>query len=112
LVTVLHLEKLPVDSNTGKPLLRSIDAEAVATAPGDRTVESRYFIRGQEDLYQVGEFLKFVVPFVGNGLWMLWQLFATGLCVAGVLVFWPVTWVREYVVENAPELKRRVEKAQ
>ncbi|KAH7030881.1 uncharacterized protein B0I36DRAFT_115412 [Microdochium trichocladiopsis] len=50
-----------------------------------------YYIKGQEDHYQVDQWLKFVSPF--GPLWFLWQLFATFLCVLGVAVLWPVSVV-------------------
>lgn len=50
----------------------------------------RYLISQQEDMYQVNEFIKFVVPFgVGDSLWTMWQLISTSICVALAIVFLP-----------------------
>jgi hypothetical protein len=57
--------------------------------------EERWFIRGQEDHYQVNEFLKFIAPFGASVVYWLWQLFATILCAIGVAFLWPVTSVYE-----------------
>ncbi len=56
------------------------------TSPGPR----RYMIAKQEDLYQVNEFLKFIVPLVGAPGWFAWQVLSTIMCLFGVLVCWPV----------------------
>ena len=56
------------------------------TSPGPR----QYMIAKQEDLYQVNEFLKFIVPLVGAPGWFAWQVLSTMMCLFGVLVCWPV----------------------
>jgi len=53
--------------------------------------EKVYYIKGQEDHYQVDQWLKFISPF--GPLWFLFQLFATFLCALGVAALWPVTVV-------------------
>lgn len=59
----------------------------------------RYFIKKQEDLYQVGEFVKFVSVFgVVGGLVAVAQFVATGLCVLGAWAGWPISWVEENVL--------------
>lgn len=50
-----------------------------------------YYIKGQEDHYQVDQWLKFISPF--GPLWFLFQLFATLLCTLGVAALWPITVV-------------------
>lgn len=95
LVTVLNLEHLPVRDD-GKPVLDS-DLE-------DSNVKStlhrkQYFIKGQEDNYQVEEFLKFVAPWGASVLWTVWQLCATLVCAVGVaLLRVPITLIRENVL--------------
>lgn len=59
---------------------------------GERT---HYYIAKQEDLYQVSEFVKFVVPHVGNLLVFAFQAFATLFCMLGVAFFWPLMWLEE-----------------
>ena len=65
--------------------------------------EARYFIRSQEDLYQTGEFVKFVSLFrvLWLGLWV-WRALATLACVLGQVVLAPVSWWEE---------RRAIEKA-
>ena len=61
--------------------------------------KKRYLIRSQNDLYQVNEFVKFVSLFgVLSVMVIAFQLLATGFCVLGALVGWPVSWVEENVV--------------
>lgn len=104
LVTVLKLDSLPHDEE-GHAL---IDGNGIA--PGDRGIHSRYFIRSQEDLYQVNEFLKFIAPWGASFVWFGWQLFATILCALGVLLFWPVTTLHEYLSNQAPQWGKSVKK--
>ncbi|KAH9908783.1 hypothetical protein F4778DRAFT_796217 [Xylariomycetidae sp. FL2044] len=101
LVTVLKLEHLPVDAH-GRPLSNQADDHSLGP-------HRLFFIKGQEDHYQVEEFLKFIAPFGASMLWQLWQLFASLLCVAGVMVFWPVMVIRNIVLPNGG---RRVIKEQ
>ena len=79
LTTVLSLSRVP---------------ELVYGDPGNS--KARYFIKKQEDLYQVGEFVKFVSLFGVLGVVVaVAQFVATGLCVLGAWVGWPVSWVEE-----------------
>ena len=64
----------------------------------------RYLIRSQNDLYQVNEFVKFVSLFgILSVFVFVFQLVATGLCVLGSLVFWPISWVEQNVVGGNKE---------
>tara|TARA_R110002003_G_scaffold63_7_gene5855 strand:- start:16772 stop:17128 length:357 start_codon:yes stop_codon:yes gene_type:complete len=57
--------------------------------------DHKYYIRSQEDLYQVDQFVRFLVP----GLWvlvMLWQLLASLMCVVGAALGTPVSMVEEW----------------
>ncbi|GAP82472.1 putative flavin-binding monooxygenase-like protein [Rosellinia necatrix] len=95
LVCLLKLEHLPVDKDENPifPQNRSgQNGYRQNTAPSTRR---RYFIQGQEDHYQTNDMLKFVAPFGASALWYLWQLFATLVCVIGVALLWPVTWIYE-----------------
>ncbi|KAI1419401.1 hypothetical protein F5Y12DRAFT_259811 [Xylaria sp. FL1777] len=103
LVCLLNLAYLPVDENK-QPLLsqgesaRNDDGENKTISP-----EKRYFIRGQQDHYQVNDMLKFIAPFGASLLYYLWQLFATFLSAVGVAVLWPVTSVYERGLTKANE---------
>ena len=53
----------------------------------------QYWIQSQNDLYQTTEWIKFLVPWgVGVFLLVLWQFFATLLCVAGTKVYDALNW--------------------
>jgi hypothetical protein len=54
------------------------------------------YIAAQNDLYQVDQFIKFVMPWgVGLGLVMVWHYFATMMCVVGAFCGRPVTRWRQ-----------------
>ncbi|KAI0171876.1 hypothetical protein GGR52DRAFT_445720 [Hypoxylon sp. FL1284] len=96
LVTVLNLERLRTDAH-GNPV---VDEDSPALVNGDgRTngvLPRRYFIKGQEDHYQIEDFVKFVAPWGASVLWQLWQLFATLVCAVGVaLLREPVALLRQ-----------------
>ncbi|KAH7336745.1 hypothetical protein BKA66DRAFT_479914 [Pyrenochaeta sp. MPI-SDFR-AT-0127] len=53
-----------------------------------------YYIESQHDLYQVDQFVKFLVP----GAWVLvwlWQFWASFFCVIGAILGSPMSWVEE-----------------
>jgi len=56
---------------------------------------SKYYITGQNDLYQTSEFVKFVLLWFGLGT--LWQFAATCLCVVSAVLGWLITWLEESV---------------
>ncbi|KAJ5745012.1 hypothetical protein N7533_009882 [Penicillium manginii] len=63
-----------------------------APTNGDRTL---YYIAKQEDLYQTSEFVKFVIPHIGNWIVIIWHLIATFFCLLGVTILWPMLWLEE-----------------
>lgn len=95
LVCLLNLAHLPVDENK-QPLLSQGDS---SHTNGDKNIttspERRYFIRGQQDHYQLNDILKFIAPLGASTLYYLCQLFATFLSAVGVALLWPVTSVYE-----------------
>ncbi|GKT48664.1 LOW QUALITY PROTEIN: uncharacterized protein ColSpa_08845 [Colletotrichum spaethianum] len=94
-VVVLRLETRTVDAN-GNLLPRGYgDSNTV----GNR---QRQFIVSQEDHYQVGEWIKFLIPFFGYWAWHAWTLFVTGLCVIGAFVGYPLTFLfQQFAVNNS-----------
>jgi hypothetical protein len=57
--------------------------------------DGKYYIQSQDDLYQIEEWVKFLVP----GSWVLvlaWQFLATVFCWMGTVALAPVTWVEEW----------------
>jgi len=56
--------------------------------------EAQYYIAKQEDLYQVNEWIKFLVPFdIGTFIISIVQLIATWFCLAGTIAFFPLVWL-------------------
>ncbi|KAK8127606.1 hypothetical protein PG984_008714 [Apiospora sp. TS-2023a] len=87
LVTVLELAQLPVDED-GRRV-----GDNTVIPPGDKTTRFRYFIKGQEDNYQMTEWLKFVAPWSGSLIWYTGQLISTLVCAVCVMLFWPLTFL-------------------
>ncbi|KAL4880619.1 hypothetical protein BJY04DRAFT_219089 [Aspergillus karnatakaensis] len=54
-----------------------------------------YYIQKQEDFYQPSEFIKFVVPYGGHFLVLMWHAFASLFSIFGVYALWPVMWANE-----------------
>ncbi|KAI1083512.1 hypothetical protein F5B20DRAFT_595504 [Whalleya microplaca] len=100
LVTVLSLAHLPVDERN-RPLPSSADRneDDHALAP-----PKLYFIRGQEDHYQIEEFLKFIAPWGASLLWEVWQCWGSIVCVLGAFILGPlVAVIRQFPgVESGP----------
>lgn len=61
-----------------------------------------YYLKSQDDLYQVNQFVKFFAP-GGSVLVWLWQMLATLMCLVLAVAFWPVSWYEEH----GGEVKRR-----
>jgi hypothetical protein len=91
LTTVLQLtQRTSWDSDdtvTRGPLTESREPAPLA-GPGQE--RARYFITSQEDLYQVNDFVQFLLPGLGPLLWSFWQLLSTVMCVILSFVFLPV----------------------
>ncbi|TID00066.1 hypothetical protein CH35J_005454 [Colletotrichum higginsianum] len=93
-VVVLRLETRTVDAN-GNPMPRGYgDSNTVGS-------RQRQFIVSQEDHYQIGEWLKFLVPFFGYWAWHAWTLFATVLCVVGAFFGYPLTLLYQQFAGNS-----------
>lgn len=60
--------------------------------------KGKYYVQRQNDLYQVDQFIKFI-PGLAGGAMVVWvyQFFVTFVCLAGVVLLWPVTWWEENV---------------
>ncbi|KAL5691622.1 hypothetical protein EMGR_006778 [Emarellia grisea] len=79
LTTVINLT---TDSGVQKPSMVN----------GNHTL---YYITKQEDLYQVSEWIKFLVPHVGHLFVLAFQSFATLFCLLGVVILYPIMWLEE-----------------
>ncbi|KAI9823853.1 MAG: hypothetical protein M1826_007599 [Phylliscum demangeonii] len=53
-----------------------------------------YFIKRQNDLYQVDEFVKFLWP-AGWVVVLAWQFYNTFLSILAASLFWPLSWWEE-----------------
>lgn len=80
---------------------------AAVAAPDDKhegSPKKLYYITLQEDLYQTSEWIKFLVPWnIGATLVVVWQLYATFLCVLGAIVLYPVTLWKERSKDDVPK---------
>lgn len=92
LVTVLELEQLSTETYRDA-LVNGANAEQASNSQSHDNHEiaserpKRYFIKGQQDNYQVEDFLKFIAPWGASILWIVWQLCATLICAVGVALF-------------------------
>lgn len=67
--------------------------------------DGKYYIAGQNDLYQTDEWVKFIPLVPGVSLLVrTLQLMATVFCVLATYVFWPVTLMEAYL---APQIHPR-----
>lgn len=57
--------------------------------------DNKYYIRSQNDLYQVDQWIKFLLP-GGWALIYLWHFWASLFSLLGTWALLPVTWVEEY----------------
>ncbi|KFH45136.1 hypothetical protein ACRE_040620 [Hapsidospora chrysogenum ATCC 11550] len=91
LTTILQLsQRTSWDSDqtvTRGPLTEGREPAPLA-GPGQE--RARYFITSQEDLYQVNDFVQFLLPGLGPMMWSFWQLLSTVMCVMLSFVFLPV----------------------
>lgn len=91
LTTVLKLaQRTNWDSSETVGRNNITEGREPAPLAGPGQERARYFIESQEDLYQVNDFLNFVLPGVGPLAWFAWQVYATVLCVFGSLLFLPL----------------------
>lgn len=88
------------------PVTLTTVLQLVEIPPSSSAREKRltYLIQSQNDLYQVTEFVKFGSLFgVLRVLVLLGQFIATGFCVLGAYLLWPVSWVEQNVIGGNAE---------
>jgi len=56
--------------------------------------DGKYYIKGQEDLYQLNQVVKFFWPGGSTIVW-LWQLLNALLCIVGAILLAPITWLEQ-----------------
>jgi hypothetical protein len=57
--------------------------------------DKKYYIQSQNDLYQVDQWIKFILP----GGWVLvhlWHFWATAFSLVGAFVLMPISWLEEH----------------
>lgn len=75
------------------PLDISSDSFKVAGGDGNED-DVKYYIQSQDDLYQTSEWIKFILPWgVGVLVMVLWQFWATFLCVVGTKAVDTIMWL-------------------
>jgi hypothetical protein len=86
--------ELPSFAEVAKTKKRPLSCEHESASEPEPTSEGQYYITKQEDLYQVNEWIKFIVPFgIGDFFISLGQQFVTALCLVGTIVFFPLVWI-------------------
>ncbi|KAL6245519.1 hypothetical protein RBB50_007518 [Rhinocladiella similis] len=72
---------------------KSITFDDVAGGDGNED-DVKYYIQSQDDLYQTSEWIKFILPWgVGVLVMVLWQFWATFLCVVGTKAVDTIMWL-------------------
>ena len=90
LTTVLQLER---GVNLNNPR-----AEA---RPLQRT--EKYYISSQNDLYQVDQFIRFVLPWgIGAFFVLIWHWFATLFCILGATIGYPLRSYQQSISDSRP----------
>lgn len=56
--------------------------------------DGKYYVKSQEDLYQLNEVVKFFWPGGAMIIWF-WQIFATAMCILGALMLAPFVWTEQ-----------------
>lgn len=93
-----------IEAASGK-VAGDVATDSESSVPAEwSTRKTLYFIQSQNDLYQVSEFIKFIVPYgIGSGLILLWHFGNTLLCVLGAIALSPITWLLEYALGGNSE---------
>lgn len=80
---------------------------------GDDEVKKKWYITKQNDLYQVDEFIKFVLPSLGLGplLVWIWHTFATWACVIGAAIGVPLSQLFLGPLIQAAKIEKRTANA-
>jgi hypothetical protein len=58
--------------------------------------DGKYYIQSQDDLYQVDQFVRFVLPPGWILIW-IWHYWATFFCVVGTFVLWPISALEQWL---------------
>lgn len=86
------------------PIYKS-DVELTTKITLDRNKEDgKWYIKGQEDLYQLNELVKFFWP-GGATIMYLFQLWVTFICSVGSLILWPQTLLEQWVYEKEKKIQ-------
>lgn len=95
LTTVLQLEKgqnlnqlLPSQKSLSTPLLSG---------------ETKYYIRSQNDLYQIDQFIRFALPWgIGTTIILIWHWIATLCCIVGAKLGAPLRSYNQAAADRRP----------
>lgn len=102
LVSVLQLRQQASWATEEAPSYAAVTAGEDPSARANLgQAKSRYYIASQEDLYPANDCFQFMMPGLGPFVWFLWQLYSTGLCLLGSLVFLPL-----YLLMNKGAVKK------
>jgi len=71
--------------------------------------DNKYYIQSQNDLYQVDEFIKFVMP-PGWILVWAWQFWSTFFCLLGAAMLWPITLIEQFIWHEKQSKKNQTQR--
>ncbi|RKU46811.1 hypothetical protein DL546_007554 [Coniochaeta pulveracea] len=84
----------PLLSGSRKDPAVTFDGNSATHVEPEPQPRKKYYIAKQEDLYQVSEWIKFLVPFgIGNAMVSGYMLLVTMFCVMGSLVTLPIVYI-------------------
>lgn len=107
-IWAVPLHRAPVTLTTVLSLALRTPAPGAHVPHGHDPAKRLYYIKAQNDLYQVDEFVKFFS--VLRLVWLavrIWQFVATAFCVLGAYVGAPVTWAEERAVGRDASVRGR-----
>lgn len=63
----------------------------------------KYYIQSQNDLYQVDQFVRFILPWgIGTTIILIWHWFATLCCILGARLGAPLRWNNQVLADAHP----------
>ena len=69
----------------------------------DASRPKRYYIQSQNDLYQVDQFIRFLLPWgIGTTLILIWHWFASLCCILGARLLAPLRWNNQVLADAHP----------
>lgn len=101
-IFVIPFYRAPVTLTTVLQLVHGPDLKH-GTRTSDPSRPKKYYIQSQNDLYQVDQFIRFVLPWgVGTILVYIFHWFATMCCILGAKLGAPLRWNNQVLADAHP----------